>query len=151
MLMWPQIPESLRIEHEALHSELVQATMLPGTVGEEARAVAQALHAHFEKEEEYALPPLGLLTALAHGEVTPRMTEVVAMTDRLEADLPHMLQEHQAIVAALEKLISAATAANEQAVLRFADKLKLHARMEEEVSYPTSILIGRYLKVKLGR
>jgi len=149
--MWPQIPESLKIEHEALHAELVRATTLPEAVGEAARAVAQALHAHFEKEEEYALPPLGLLTSLARGEITPRMADVVAMTDRLEADLPHMLQEHQAIVSALEKLILAAKAANEPDVLRFVDKLLLHAQTEEEVSYPTSILIGKYLKLKLNR
>ena len=33
----------------------------------------------------------------------------------------------------------------------FADKLILHAQTEEEVSYPTAILIGEYLKLKLGK
>jgi hypothetical protein len=149
--MTPQIPQSLKVEHEALHAELVRATMVPGAVGEAAKAVAGVLHEHFEKEEEYALPPLGLLVALARGEVTPQMADAIAMTDRLEVDLPHMLLEHEAVVTALEKLIVAAKAANRPDVVSFADKLMLHARTEEEVSYPTAILVGKYLKLKLGR
>lgn len=149
--MTPQIPQSLKVEHEELHAELVRATMLSGAVGEAAKAVASVLHEHFEKEEEYALPPLGLLVALARGEITPQMADVIAMTNRLEADLPHMLLEHEAVVAALEKLIVAAKAANRPDVVSFADKLMLHAQTEEEVSYPTAILIGKYLKLKLGR
>jgi hypothetical protein len=34
--------------------------------------------------------------------------------------------------------------------IHFAEKLTLHARNEEEVSYPTAILIGEYVKLKLG-
>jgi hypothetical protein len=149
--MMAQIPQSLKVEHEELHSALVRATMLPGKVGEAAKAVAAVLHEHFQKEEEYALPPLGLLPSLARGEVTPEMADVIALTSRLEADLPHMLQEHQAVVAALKKLTAAAKAAGQPDVIAFADKLMLHAQTEEEVSYPTAILIGKYLKLKLGR
>jgi hypothetical protein len=61
----------------------------------------------------------------------------------LRPNFPRMLAEHKDIVTALEKLIEAAA--------RFAEKLVLHARTEEEVSYPTAILIGRYLKLKLGK
>jgi len=34
--------------------------------------------------------------------------------------------------------------------VHFAEKLMLHAQTEEQVSYPTSILIGRYVKSKLA-
>jgi hypothetical protein len=33
----------------------------------------------------------------------------------------------------------------------FARKLILHAQTEEEILYPASILIGEYLKLKLGK
>jgi hypothetical protein len=33
--------------------------------------------------------------------------------------------------------------------VHFAEKLMAHARTEEEVSYPTALLIGRYLKAIL--
>ena len=140
------IPDSLRVEHEELHAELVQATKVEGPVGEAARNVATLLHPHFVKEEEYALPPLGLLGPLATGAVTPEMRQVLAMTDRLKADLPEMLAEHQAVVGALRKLIAAAQREDRSEVVHFAEKLMLHARTEEEVLYPTAILIGEYVR-----
>lgn len=111
-----KIPGSLKVEHEELHGELVQATKIEDPVGAAARNVAALLHPHFVKEEEYALPPLGLLPALANGAVTPEMRKVLAMTDRLKAELPEMLAEHKEVVGALQKL------------------------------YPTAILIGEYVR-----
>jgi hypothetical protein len=141
------IPDSLKLEHEELHAELVRATQAGGTVGEAAKAVARVLHDHFVKEEEFALPPLGLLSALARGKVDEDMGSVLGMTDRLKAELPKMIEEHEAIVAELKKLIAAAEADNKSEHARFAEKLMLHAQTEEEVLYPASILVGEYLKL----
>ena len=63
--MTPRIPESLKWEHEELHAELARATKAGGKTGEAAKAVAGVLHNHFLQEEEFALPPIGLLAALA--------------------------------------------------------------------------------------
>ena len=63
-----QIPQPMKEEHDELHNNLKKAVMAGGKVGEAARGVAQALHAHFEREEQFALPPLGLLTALSEGK-----------------------------------------------------------------------------------
>lgn len=142
-----KIPQSVKAEHEELHAELVKATKMAGRVGEAARAVAALLHPHFVKEEEYALPPLGLLPALAEGKVAPEMRQVLAMTDRLRAELPEMRAEHKAVVRALQRLIGTAKKAKRPAVERFAEKLMLHAQAEEEVMYPTAILIGQYLRL----
>jgi hypothetical protein len=144
-------PQSLKTEHEELHGELEKAVMSGGKVGEAAKAVATLMHPHFEKEEEYALPPLGLLPLLAKGEVTSEMGQVLTMTDKLKADLPHMLAEHKGIVVALKKLAQVAKAEKKPEVAAFADKLTAHAQTEEEVSYPTAILIGEYLKLKLNK
>ena len=76
---------------------------------------------HFVKEEEFALPPIGLLSLLARGRVDKRMLGVVAMTDRLKAELGEMLREHKAVVAALKKLVAAAKK----------EKLPEHARFAE--------------------
>src|SRR5512138_1592011 len=103
-----KIPHAMKVEHEELHHELENAIHSGGKTGFAAREVAEALHIHFESEEKYALPPLGLLPALAEGKITPEMAEVFTMTDTLKAELPHMLGEHQAIVAALKKMIAAA-------------------------------------------
>ncbi|HAF14835.1 MAG TPA: hypothetical protein DCK93_03345 [Blastocatellia bacterium] len=141
-------PRPLKVEHAELHEELAKATKEGGRVGEAAKAVAELLHPHFVKEEEYALPPLGLLSMLAQGQVTPEMRDVLAMTDKLKAELPRMVEEHQAIVAALEKLVAAARQEGKPEYALFADKLMLHAQNEEEVLYPAAILVGEYLKLR---
>jgi hypothetical protein len=145
-----QIPPALKVEHEELHSELVRATTAGGRTGEAAKAVAKLMHPHFVKEEEYALPPLGLLTALSEGKIESGMAEVLKMTDKLEIELPRMLAEHKHIVTALRHLVEAAKAESKPEYVHFAKKLIAHARTEEEVSYPTTLLIGRYLKAALS-
>ena len=143
-----EIPRSLAAEHEELHAALVRATKAQGATGEAAREVAAVLHPHFVKEEEFALPPLGLLAPLARGEWKPEMREVVALTDRLKAEMPRMLSEHAAIVTALDKLEKAARAEGHAEHAAFAAALKGHALTEEEVSYPTALLIGEYVKLR---
>jgi hemerythrin superfamily protein len=71
------------------------------------------------------------------------------MTDRLKAELPQMLAEHKAIVMALKNLIAVAEEEDAPELVRFAEKLMLHAQNEEEVAYPTAILVGEYLKLRL--
>jgi len=146
-----EIPEPLKTEHSELHKELVDATHEGGRVGEAAKEVARLLHPHFIREEEFALPPLGLLAALAKGTLVPEMADVLALTDRLEADLPGMLAEHQQILEALAELVAAAKAENKPKYVDFAEKLILHARTEEEVLYPAALIVGRYIRLSLGK
>jgi hypothetical protein len=143
------IPYPLKAEHEGLHNMLRRATNEPGEVGDAAKSVAKLMHPHFIKEEGYALPPLGLLRDLAQGKVTPDMKEVLELTDRPKADLSQMLEEHKSIVAALKKLSAAAIRANKMEYVEFTKALMLHAQTEEEMSYPTAILIGEYIREKL--
>lgn len=145
------IPRPLKLEHEDLHEQLRKATQESGGVGEAAKAVAKVLHPHFVKEEEYAMPPLGLLRHLARGHVTADMASVLPLTETLKAQLSEMLAEHESIVAALKNLSDVAKRENKPEYVEFADKLILHAQTEEEMLYPTAILIGEYLKLKLEK
>jgi len=144
-------PGSIKTEHAELHRELRSATYVPGRTGQAAERVATLLEGHFEREEEFAMPPLALLRPLADGRVSVGMRDALAMTDQLEAELPRMLDEHKAIVVALDELARAAHADGHQEVVVFVEKLKLHAQMEEEIFYPASILVGRYLKLRALR
>jgi len=146
-----EIPKPLQVEHEELHATLVNATKAPGAVGEAAREVARLLHPHFVREEEFALPPLALLSELARSGVAPQMAEVLPMTRRLKSELPAMLAEHKQIVGALDKLRAAAAAASLPEYERFAEALTLHAQTEEEVLYPAAILIGEHVAHKLAK
>jgi hypothetical protein len=143
-------PASLKSEHEELHNYLHKATREPNKTGVAAKNVAKIMHSHFIKEEEYAAPPLSLLNELSKGKITKDMEPVLELTQKLEDDLPNMLEEHKQIVAALDKLKLAATEENKTEYIEFAEKLKLHAQTEEEVMYPAAILVGKYLKFRLG-
>jgi hypothetical protein len=143
------IAESIKTEHEELHAKLAGFRTAGGRTGEAAKVVADVLHSHFIREEEIAMPPLALLRALADDKLSPEMSEVLSMTDTLETELPHMLEQHRTIVNALEQLASVAGEEGRLEAVRFAEELILHARSEEEVLYPAAILVGRYLKLKL--
>ena len=143
------IPRPLKLEHKELHGELVEAIKTSGAIGKAAEAVAKVLHPHFVREEEYALPPIGLLQVLAKGKVSKDMKDVLVMTDKLKKDLPNMLKEHRAIVAKLKKLASTAKKGKRPEFAHFAEKLMIHAQTEEEVLYPVAILIGEFIKIKL--
>ena len=143
-----EIPKLLKSEHEALHATLAGATREEGALGAAAKRVASLLHPHFVKEELFALPPLALLTQLARGEVTAEMEEVLPFTERLERELPGMLEEHKAIVGALEQLRAAAQAAHKPGYVQFADDLIRHAQTEELLQYPAAILVGRYIRAR---
>jgi len=142
------IPESIRAEHKEIHDALVAATTLSGRVGEAARELAQVLHPHFVREEEIALPPLGMLAPLASGVVPPGADAVLAMTDQLRKELPQMLAEHVRIRAAVARLGDVARAQGNAEVGRLAEALAMHARTEEEVLYPAAILVGDIIRAR---
>lgn len=145
-----ELPHILKQEHKELHEEIWKATKVGGATGEAAKAVVRVLLPHVLKEEEYGIPPLSLLPRIARGEVTRDMEWVIARSEKLKAELPRMLQDHALIVAALRDLLRAATKEGHSGFAHFAHKLIVHAQMEEEVLYPASILVGEYLKWKLG-
>lgn len=144
------IPEALQAEHHEIHERLVAATKLPGPVGDAARQLAEVLHPHFQREEQIALPPLGLLAPLARGEYRPEMARVLPLTDSLRAELPRMLEEHVAIAAATRRMGEVAKEAKNEEVAALADALALHARSEEQVSYPAALLVGEIVRIRLS-
>lgn len=145
------IPAPLQQEHEALHDELRRATQADGEVGDAAKHLAGLMHPHFVKENQIALPPLGLLGALSRGEFNAEMIDVLTLTDRLEAELPEMLEEHKAIVAALQRLQVAAERGRRSDIVAFTRELGQHARTEEDVMYPAAVLVGRHVRLLSAR
>lgn len=149
-----EIPKSIRAEHEAIHSRLVEATRAPGRVGAAAKTLAEVLHPHFVREEEIALPPLGLLALLAAGGALSdaEASEALSMTDSLRRELPKMLDEHKDIRAAVEGLRRAASEEQALKYQELADQLALHAQTEEEVLYPAAVLVGDLVRARrLGK
>ena len=142
------IPQSLQLEHHAIHEALEAAVKASGRTGAAAKEVAAVLGPHFEREDEIALPPLGLLAPLARGGRPAGMDEALAMSDALRKELPRMLEEHKLIRAATEKLRDAARQEQVTAHEQFAEELLLHAQSEEEVLYPAAILVGDIIRAR---
>jgi len=62
-----------------------------------------------------------------------------------------MLEEHEAIVAALQRLQAAAERAGRSDIVAFAQQLVQHARTEETVMYPAAVLVGRHVRLLSAR
>ena len=86
------IPKSLHLEHQLTNEYLAKLSQRPGAVGVQAGKLLVLFKAHMAKEEEYILPPLVLLPALARGEVTPDMTWAIPMSDRVKAEQEEIFQ-----------------------------------------------------------
>jgi len=144
-------PESLEFEHRELRDALQKAAAAPGKTGEAARDVFKVLSPHILLEQEFAMPPLTQIARIARGEITPDMARFIDKTDAFKAELPRMLDEHKLIVQALRTLMQAAAAEKQPGAAQFAQKMIQHAQMEEEILYPAAILVGEYLRLKMGR
>jgi uncharacterized membrane protein len=147
----PAIPPSIRLEHESLAGALEDATRQPGRIGEAARNLADRMRPHFAKEEELALPLLGVLPIVASGETPPDPDRFVRLAAELDIELPTMLEEHQGIAAAAQALVVAARDGNRPDIAEFGEELIRHAGSEEEITYPAAVLVGRYLSVQPDR
>lgn len=142
------VPSSIAAEHEELHARLRELFDAGGKTASVAREIEKLLEPHFEKEEQFALPPLAVLSELSAGREIRDAAALVRMTDQLAREMPQMLAEHQQVVAALQRLKEAAGAEGKQEGIRFAEALQAHAVTEEQILYPAALLVGRYLGTK---
>jgi hypothetical protein len=142
-------PKSLREEHDEMRRFITRFAREGGAGVEAAQRLARLLETHFQKEESFAAPPLGLLPRLARGDIGPGMADAIAHSDWLRRNLGAMFAEHRMIAAALEELLKAVGAEERAGLVTFAETLLNHARLEEEVLYPAAIVAGEYLKLRL--
>jgi hypothetical protein len=142
-----EIPRVIQLEHKDIHLQLSNVIDLGGATGAAAQEVADALHPHFEAEEEYAMPVLGILQPLANGTATStQKKEALERSTKLRTNLPSMLSEHKEIVRKLDKLTSVALKENKPTAIEFVDRLKVHAEQEEQILYPSAMLVGDLLR-----
>jgi hypothetical protein len=149
--METKTPHSIQAEHGSLHAELARAVKAGGNTGDAAREVLKVLQPHMAREEEFVAPALTLLKPLSEGRFTDAMAAARPRIERLEAELPRMLDEHVRIVEALRDLIRAATEENLPGFSALAQNLVAHAEQEEEILYPAALLVSRVLGERLAR
>lgn len=74
----------------------------PQTSGWVAIKLNELLQHHFKEEENYVLPPLGLLPLLANEKLPENSNEVISLTEKLKSQLSHISAEHQMIKAFIQ-------------------------------------------------
>jgi hypothetical protein len=141
-------PHALRMEDRHLREDLARALADPGAVGTAAREIERTLLPHLEHREQAVFRPLGLLNGLARDESGFDATQAIALTDQIERELPQLVAEHRALYEAVKRLTDAATRERKPQFLDLSDRLWVHIRLEEEVLYPSVVLVGRYLKLR---
>jgi hypothetical protein len=145
-----KVPEALQRKHDLLRDCLDRAAKEGGRTGSAAAAVIEILRPHVAKEKDFGLPALGLLQHVVAGKLSPVMRGVIVMTDRLKTEYEAMLADHAAIAAAIRALAEAAREEGRLECVGVCEQLDRHLQTEEQVYYPAAILVGEYLKLRLG-
>lgn len=144
----PEVPSSIKKEHEYLLEKIHKMTLLHDSTGLAAVKLNDLMQHHFKEEEDFVLPPLGLLPLLTSGKLPEQSKEVIQLCEKLKSQLLHLSVEHQLIKAYMDELLQAAANENHPEIIEFEQELHKHAKTEEEVFFPAAILIGEYLKLK---
>ena len=144
------IPQAVRLDHEETLRQLTTIARRHTRTGDIARKALPVFKAHFQREEEYILPPLTLAPALADGRVNPDMRWAIAMADRIKAESIAIFEEHTVITEWMTELAAAAERRHERDVVDFARAAVADSLYDTEVTEPTAIVIGEYLRARLG-
>lgn len=139
-------PKAIIHGHKNLIEEMEGVIATGGKIAEKARILKGTMASHFKKEEEYALPPLGLLLSLSEGNWQINPEEAIKMADNLQLKLAEMTQDHLDIKDVLNELKLIAEEEKNFMVIYFVRNLVSHMELEDEVLYPATILVGNYLK-----
>jgi hypothetical protein len=143
------VPKALLRGHDEARAELVRATMEGGRVAKAGKRLAELCLPHFEHEEATVFPVLALLPYVEQGNLRPEMLDVMPLIHKFRAKHDAISDHHQLIVSAIENLLKAAREEMNREVAEFAHSMRVHERIEDEVIYPTVVLIGKYLQEKL--
>jgi hypothetical protein len=144
-------PKSLRLSHDQARAEFVRATTEGGRIGLAAKRLAELCLPHFEGEEKAVFPVLGLLPELVQGSVREEMLEALPLIADFEARHEVLEKHHELIQAGIDKLLQACHRERNWEVAEFAYNIRAHEKIEDEVIYPTVLLIGHYLRERLAR
>lgn len=143
------IPPSEAMEHEGDLAYLAKLSERPGPIGVAARNLAALLKEHIAMEDEFVLPPLTLLPELAAGKVSPDMRWALVLSDKLRAEANEVRDKHNELTLAFINLKEAAQQEHDAGVEGFASDLAADDLADVDITEPTVLLIGDWLRLKL--
>jgi hypothetical protein len=143
------IPPSEAMEQENDLAFLAKLSERPGPVGAAARNLTVLLKEHIALENEFVLPPLTLLPQLAAGKVSPDMRWALVLSDKLRAEENEVRDKHNELTLAFIALKDAAQEEHDPGVEGFASDLAADDLSDVDITEPTVLLIGDWLRLKL--
>ena len=146
-----QVPQSIRVQHEQIISRLASLAKRKGPVGAAAQKALVVLKGHYAKEEEFVLPPLGLLPRIAKGDISKDMEPAIAMADRTKAALAEFQNDHIQITSLMNELTEVGRKSRNEELMRLATRIAGQSLNDIEVAQPTTIFIGAYLRERLSK
>jgi len=151
-----QVPQSIAYEHEQIIKELSNFAKREVAHAAAVQKALIVIKAHYAKEEAFVLPPLALLPNIAKGAISKNMTlkgmePAIAMADRTKAALPELQNEHLQITSLMNDLIEAGKADHDEELTQLATRVAIQSLNDVEVTQPTAILIGDYLRLRLAK
>jgi hypothetical protein len=148
LIMRPRVPGSVKEEYESLYQSLKDAVNVPGNVGTAAKDAFRLVQQHYNKDCEFALPPLKYLPTIAGENLTGEIEKIHNMSTRLKRQLPHMRKEVVNITAALEKLAEVSLREEKREYHHLARGFIMFLEREDQVLYPAAVLIGDLIQAK---
>jgi hypothetical protein len=86
----PVVPASIKKEHEHLLGQMHQFSLYPDSTGHSAKKLEELMVHHFKEEEDYVLPPLGLLPLITNGQLPEQTHEILLLTEKLKSQMTHL-------------------------------------------------------------
>ena len=145
-----ETPSVILKDHHYFLDKLEPVTFYRDSTGYFAGELYEVMKYHFKEEEDYVLPPLGILPMLARGEFPENAKEIILLTEKFREKYAVMLAEHQMIAHFLGEMMRASKREDHEELTGFDKALHKHAALEEEILFPMVLVIGDYLKLKQG-
>jgi len=150
-----QVPQSIRYEHDQIIKDLTNFAKREVAYAAVVQKALTVIKAHYAKEEAFVLPPLALLPKMAKGAISKDMSSkelepAIAMADRTKAALPELQNDHIQITSLMNELIEAGQADHDEELTRLATRVATQSLNDLEITQPTTILIGDYLRLRLA-
>ena len=147
----PEVPSSIKETHANLLEQIHKMTLYEDSSSQIALKLEDLMKHHFQEEEDLILPILGLLPSLANEQIPEQIDDMILLSKNVRSQMDHMSAEHQLINAYIGELKEAADKKNLPEIIEFENEIIQHAISEEEVFYPTAILVGEYLELRSAK
>ena len=142
-------PPSLKVGHKEMIGSLQEYASFQDGTGKAIRELLDVLEPHFEKEETLAMPVLGSIPELVSGDHVTDLREIAESQGALLQEYDKMFEEHSELKKFIVRAQKIAREEKHEQVVDLLDGLAHHARVEEEVLYPTALLVGTVAKCLL--